>query len=459
VSSGLDVAKPRAGRVRAAQDLAGFVTDALARPAREGRLRALVLPVPAALSSAALLRALRGVDAWHLRSRAARLELLGLGTTARTAPVGDDRFAAVQRESARWLDELSVTYHPDAPRLPLRAFVGFAFAPGASGAEPWEPFGDALAVLPRWTLLQPESERGALVLAVAGRQPAELALAELHELLAAQRPAAAPTEPRLALEHEAKGRYEARVRDALAAIERGRLEKVVVSRRATVSGETDLDPVAVLDRLEGSAGPESTTYFVRRAGSVLLGVSPERLLAVRGTSLETEALAGTAREPSALCGSDKDRAEHGFVIDSIRGALAPFTVGLSVASSPEISPAGAVHHLRTRISASLRPGTHPLEVAAALHPTSAVAGTPRRPATDWIARHEPARGWYAGLVGTVDQHAGAELAVALRGGVIRGARAWAFSGGGIVRASEPAAEHEETALKMSGFLRALGVPT
>jgi isochorismate synthase len=458
VSGGLDVARPRVTtRPPSAQELARFLAEALARPAREGQLRAFVLPLPAPLSAPGLLRSLRGVDAWYLKSARAGTELLGLGATERVAPTGEGRFAEVQRAIRHWMSTLSVTAHPDAPRLPIRCFTGFAFAPGAARGEPWEPFGDALAVLPRWTIVQPTGERGALLLTLGPGGATELVLAELQEILASPRPLPSEQVPSLDVVHEPRERYEARVEAALGDITRGDLAKVVVSRRSVITSEADLDPIRALEGLDAS-GAASTVYLVRRAGSVLLGVTPERLLSIRGAALETEALAGTAREAGTLSRSEKDRAEHQFVIDSIRSALGPLASEISVAESPEISLAGAMHHLRTRITATLASGTHPLEVAAALHPTSAVAGTPKREATEWIARAEPGRGWYTGLVGWVDQHDGAELAVALRGGVIRGARAWAFSGGGIVRGSVPAAEHDETTLKMSGFLRALGLP-
>jgi isochorismate synthase EntC len=75
----------------------------------------------------------------------------------------------------------------------------------------------------------------------------------------------------------------------------------------------------------------------------------------------------------------------------------------------------------------------------------------------WILDHEPSpRGWYGAPIGWVDARGDAEFVVALRCGLVRGAQAWLFAGGGMVAGSDPDAEWEETALKMRPMLRALG---
>ena len=98
-----------------------------------------------------------------------------------------------------------------------------------------------------------------------------------------------------------------------------------------------------------------------------------------------------------------------------------------------------------------------LELVAALHPTPAVGGTPTRAATEWIAAHEPARGWYASPVGWFDLDGNGELAVAIRSGVIAGDRAHLFAGAGIVAGSDPDRELAETDAKLRAMLGALGV--
>lgn len=456
---GGELRERRAPEVTAAE-LAQFVRHALRAPVSEPCISHLVMPLPKPFRPTALLGALRGVDAWYLQTNGT--ELLGLGAVRKAEPTGEDRFEAAQRAIEGWRQELSTVRHPSlADRSPSapRAFVGFAFAPGAADQAMWAPFGDAVAVLPRWSLSQ-GAGGGLLELSVA-RSPGEplaleTLLAELTEILSAQTPPPSDAGA-VTVDHEPPELHQRRVRAALAEIEKGALGKVVVARRTAIFADRDLDATAALFHFLERA-EEGAVYFVRRAGTILLGVTPERLLAVREHALETEALAGTAAvgQDALLRASDKDREEHRFVIASIEDALRPLAEHVEVASAPEIATAGSVVHLKTKISATLRPQIHPLEAAAALHPTSAVGGTPKAAASAWIARTEPERGWYGGPLGWVDTQGDGELFVALRGGVIRGACAWTFAGGGIVRGSRPETELEEAILKMGGFLRAIG---
>jgi isochorismate synthase EntC len=117
---------------------------------------------------------------------------------------------------------------------------------------------------------------------------------------------------------------------------------------------------------------------------------------------------------------------------------------------------GSIAHLATPIEATLPPHLSAFEVLAALHPTPAVAGTPREGALRWIAEHEPDRGWYAGPIGWIDASGNAEVHVALRSALLVGSRAHAYAGCGVVNGSDPHAEYLETALKLAPMLTALG---
>ena len=94
-----------------------------------------------------------------------------------------------------------------------------------------------------------------------------------------------------------------------------------------------------------------------------------------------------------------------------------------------------------------------LDLAARLHPTPAVAGTPRAAALAWIDAHESLdRGWYSGCIGHLDAAGGGELCVALRCALLRGEDAHLFAGAGLVEGSEPEAELRETRLKLRALI-------
>jgi isochorismate synthase len=250
------------------------------------------------------------------------------------------------------------------------------------------------------------------------------------------------------------------------AVGRGRLDKVVLARRVTLEGDSDLDIVGALRHLATTA-PESTVFAFTRGGTTFLGATPERLARTVGRSFETVAIAGSAprgadpdedaRFAAALLASEKDREEHAVVVDTLRAGLAPIVETLTVAGAPGILPLRHLQHLVTPIAGTLREEAGLLALAALLHPTPAVGGEPRDMALDLIAEHEGFdRGWYAGPIGWLGADGDGESMVALRCGLVRGGRAVLFAGCGIVADSDPAREWEESRLKLRTMTVALG---
>jgi menaquinone-specific isochorismate synthase len=115
-----------------------------------------------------------------------------------------------------------------------------------------------------------------------------------------------------------------------------------------------------------------------------------------------------------------------------------------------------VWHLASDVHAVLRKDASVLDVAAALHPTAAVAGTPTGAAQQLISQlEETDRGRYAGPVGWIGADGDGEWAIALRGAQITKNKIRAFAGCGIVQESEPDAELAETELKFRPIREAL----
>jgi menaquinone-specific isochorismate synthase len=200
-----------------------------------------------------------------------------------------------------------------------------------------------------------------------------------------------------------------------------------------------------------------TRFAFRPGETAFVGATPERLVARRGLSVASEALAGSAARSEALLASRKDLGEHGFVVREIARRLRPLCRSLTVGERPDVRELRHVLHLHTPIEGVLAEPTHVLELVEALHPTPAVAGVPTDGALAWIAARESApRGWYAGPVGWLDGDGDGEFAVALRSGVVDGARAWLYAGAGIVRDSDPRAEYDELELKQRALAAALG---
>ncbi|MCD2197603.1 isochorismate synthase [Actinomycetospora endophytica] len=275
-------------------------------------------------------------------------------------------------------------------------------------------------------------------------------------------------------------RYRAMVRDALAAIDGGAIDKVVLARSLAVEYDDDIDPVRVLDALHRGdptgylfavdLEPDADTAGL--APRTLAGASPELLVSRDGDRVTANPLAGTApRHPDpdtdaqvarTLLVSPKDRHEHALVVDAVARALEPFCSHLDVPAEPELTSTSRLWHLSTHVTGTLAdpddPESSALGLGLALHPTPAVCGAPRAAAHDLISRIEPtARGFYAGLLGWGDLDGNGEWVVALRCGELAGKRARVHAGAGIVAGSSPDAELAETRAKLGTILAALGV--
>ena len=265
--------------------------------------------------------------------------------------------------------------------------------------------------------------------------------------------------------------YERAVEKALARLAEGGLGKVVLAR--TLHLAADQVDVAQLLRNLTAGDPHGRVFAVAVPGEdglcTMLGASPELLVSRFGRDVVSHPLAGSAarspdpvedrRRASALLESAKDRAEHAFVVDAVAAALLPYCDRLLVPAQPALVQTATMWHLGTRVTGTLAdPETTALTLAAALHPTPAVCGTPVNAARELIAELEPfPRGYYGGAVGWCDAAGDGEWAVTIRCAEVSGNRARLFAGAGIVPGSQPAAELAETTAKFRTLLRALGL--
>jgi isochorismate synthase len=260
--------------------------------------------------------------------------------------------------------------------------------------------------------------------------------------------------------------YAGAVRQALDELGSGKLAKVVLAR--TVELRSD-EPVNLAGLLRPLLGHGYSFAAPLPRGRTLVGASPELLVSRRGREVVSNPLAGSAarvadragdrRRAAALTGSAKDLYEHRLVVEAVADALAPYCKGLRVPVTPELTSTETMWHLSSRVTGTLRdPDVPALTLAAALHPTPAVCGTPEPEARRLIGRLEPfQRGFYAGLVGWSDAAGDGEWAVAIRCAEVAEHTVRLYAGAGIVDGSDPEEELDETSAKFRTMLRALGV--
>ncbi|MBM3270746.1 MAG: chorismate-binding protein [Candidatus Sericytochromatia bacterium] len=263
---------------------------------------------------------------------------------------------------------------------------------------------------------------------------------------------APPAGWRLAHPRQGKDRFSAAVERAVLEIRRGGLDKVVVSRDADlVPTEPEAPPDAWASfAAMAAAAPETCRYaFFDAAGAGMLGASPERLVEIDDGAIRADCLAGTAWDDRA---GAKERREFDHVAAGLRATLEPLCDGLTMAPEPVWRPVPGLAHLWTPLAGRLRAGARVDEVVAAVHPTPAVAGSPRDAAMALIRYLEGRpRGWYAGAIGWIAPGE-ADLAVAIRAIRFADGAAHLTVGAGIVAGSEPEREWEETSRKAAAIL-------
>ena len=251
--------------------------------------------------------------------------------------------------------------------------------------------------------------------------------------------------------------YAHAVAEAVDRISSGALDKVVLARDLIATAREPIDPRWVLRRL--AERYENTWVF---AVSGLLGATPELLVRRDQGLITSRVLAGTIRRTgddeadlalaASLARSSKDLEEHEYAVRSVAEALAPHCSSMNVPESPFVLHLPNVMHLATDVAAVSADDASSLTLAASLHPSAAVGGTPTTKAVALIAELEQMdRGRYAGPVGWMDTKGDGAWGIALRSGAILRndpTTIRLYAGCGIVAGSDPESEVAESNAKL-----------
>jgi len=404
---------------------------------------------------------------------------VGSGSAVSYHGRGAERFATLHRG----MDDLRrrwICLDPDNTGFRAQAFLGLPFSAGTGLGEDWLHAGDARLTLPL-LLYRHKGPIGSLTFSHPLKSVGdsgrilELWLDQLAALTQGTEPAGDvepldnPTrssDPLVRLQQTpSPEEWLQRVSRAVSDIHRGRMEKLVLTRRIQVRRDRPIRPEQLLDWL-GTHYPTCTQIAITGRRGTLVASSPERLVSLRGDRLVSDAVAGTAPRGESdsadrhlggtLQASRKTQREHRLVVDEVLQALAPLCSGVSAPSQPMLMKLPRVQHLWSPVHARARPGVSLLQLAERLHPTSAVGGIPRAEALAWLAQHEPEpRGWYTGALGWVDAGGDGDLCIILRCALIQGQQARLFAGSGIVAQSNPEEELRETEWKLQTMLDGL----
>ncbi|HEY5134598.1 MAG TPA: isochorismate synthase [Candidatus Nanopelagicales bacterium] len=430
-------------------------TAPVAAPAPPATVRTVVLPDQ--LADRPLLSLLpRGIasTAWVTTDADGEdTGLVGWGEAARAEFSGAERFSRAQRWWARWLSDADIVDEVRLPGTGPVAFASFAFDP--------QP-GTSVAVVPSVVVGRRD---GVTWLTVVARSPREARHAVDESVAALGHPTVLPEAPRGVAYSEGSlsvTDWQAAVTEAVRRIDDGELDKVVLARDVVVTTDVPVDTRYLLGHL-AARYPSCWTFSV----DGLLGATPEMLVRRIGDTVTSRVLAGTMRRSSdatndaslasALLDSAKDHAEHEYAVQSVALALAAHCTDLDVPSTPRLLRLANVQHLATDVSGVLADGAPVLALAASLHPTAAVCGTPTERAFAVIRELEGMdRGRYAGPVGWVDAHGDGEFGIALRCASVEADDTLRlYAGCGLVSGSDADAELAESQAKLVAMRDAL----
>jgi anthranilate synthase component 1 len=276
-----------------------------------------------------------------------------------------------------------------------------------------------------------------------------------------------------AIEEEEPTRFRSRVEAALDYIRAGDIYQANLSRpwRGRLGGDATAPTVAaqMYERLR-SVNPAPFGALAQFQGWRLLSSSPERLVRVQGTHVETRPIAGTrprsgiddrhAREIAGLIEHPKERAEHVMLIDLERNDLGRICRPGSVRADEfmAIESYAHVHHIVSNVSGQLREPAAPIEVLKAVFPGGTITGCPKFRCMQIIAELEgEPRQAYTGALGYLNHDGSMDFNILIRSLTLHQQRIEFRTGAGIVADSHWQRELAETRAKARGVLLGLRV--
>ncbi len=287
-------------------------------------------------------------------------------------------------------------------------------------------------------------------------------------LLSPTRFEAAPSSgPAQVSENETDSDFVAMVESARSEILAGEVFQLVLSRTWTTPCVDALSAYAHLRQ----RNPSPYLFYLNDRDRTLFGASPESSVRLNGQTrvLDIYPVAGTrprgedadedARIEAELRQDPKELAEHMMLVDLARNDIARVCIPgtRSVPVLLGVDRYAHVMHLVSRVQGELAPDLDAFHALRACLNMGTLTGAPKLRASELIRALESGpRGFYGGAVGLIDGAGNMDTAITIRAATVVNGIATVQAGAGIVLASDPISEANETRNKARAVLEALG---
>ncbi|HMK59632.1 MAG TPA: anthranilate synthase component I family protein [Dissulfurispiraceae bacterium] len=230
----------------------------------------------------------------------------------------------------------------------------------------------------------------------------------------------------------------------------------------------DADPLIIYEVLR-KVNPSPFAAYADFGEYQIASSSPERLIEMRNSVIETRPIAGTrprgrdgfedSMMRSELLLNEKERAEHIMLIDLERNDLGRVSQYGSVKVDEFMITEDYSHviHIVSNVLGIARQGVSCLDVIKAVFPGGTITGVPKVRCMEIIDELEPVRrGPYTGSLGYFGFSGNMDFNIIIRTFVIKGGCVYIQVGAGIVADSDPEREYFETLKKAEALLKTLG---
>ncbi|WP_282180575.1 anthranilate synthase component I family protein [Maribacter stanieri] len=259
--------------------------------------------------------------------------------------------------------------------------------------------------------------------------------------------------------------YRAHVALAKKHCQRGDVFQLVLSRRFSQGFKGDEFNVY---RALRSVNPSPYLFYFDYGDFKIFGSSPEAQLIVSDGKAEIHPIAGTfkrtgndeqdAQLAKELKTDDKENSEHVMLVDLARNDLSRNGSVVQVENYREVQFFSHVIHLVSKVTGMKKSDIPTMKVVADTFPAGTLSGAPKYMAMQLIEKYEKtSRGYYGGAIGFMDFTGNFNHAIMIRTFLSKNHKLHYQAGAGLVAASDPESELQETFNKLGALTKALEI--